>query len=295
MMRKLILSLCALGISAASMAAEMNVAVSVLPEKYFVEQIGGDNVKVDVIVPPGSEPETYAVKAEQMKNLAQADVYFTMDVPFERAWLPRIASNAPQMRIVPLNQRICRREWPAGVGENAHNPNPQQGKDCVPVNPDPHTWMSPDLVRIMAGTIRDTLIQQDPDNAAQYRENYRNFVAHVDNIDLEILDALKGIKTHQFMVFHPAFGYFARAYGLQQLPIQMHGTNPTPKQLADIISLAKQEDIKVIFVQPQFSERAAQTIADQVGAELVSVDPLAENWGENMVKVAQTFASALQK
>lgn len=276
-------------------AQPLKVAVSVVPEKYFVEQVGGSHVDVSVIVPPGAEPDSYAPKAAQMRELAKTQIYFPMGVPFENAWQKRIAGVNPKMDVVPVYGRICRRQWPAGVGDDDGPSNAQtQAYPCRPSRGDPHIWMSPVLVRIMAGTIRDTLIAKDPKHAADYRQNFRKFALHIDKIDSEILKALDNPHASEFLVYHPAFGYFARAYGLHQLPVQVNGTDPTPAQLAKVIQVAKQKQIKVVFVEPQFSKRAAKTIAAEIGGEVVAVDPLAADWGKNLISVAQAFSKALK-
>ena len=295
---KLLLAM-ALGLPALAYAQPINVAVSIVPEQYFIEQIGGEHVSVSVIVPPGAEPDSYAPKAAQMRQLAKTQIYFPMGVPFEKAWQKRIASVNPKMEVVPLYQRICRRQFSQGAHDHGHRHEGVKGhlehaNSCRPERADPHIWMSPTLVRIMGGTIRDTLIAQDPAHAQQYRVNYRKFAAHINQIDQQILKAVAGLKSHEFLVYHPAFGYFARSYGLRQLPVQVHGTDPTPAQLAKIVKLAKQKGIKIIFVEPQFSKRAARTLAQEINGEVVAVDPLAKNWGENLVKVAHAFAKALK-
>ncbi len=277
-------------------AAPLKVAVSIVPEKYIVQQIGGEHVDVTVIVPPGAEPDTYAPKAAQMKALAKTEIYFPMGVPFENAWRDRIAGVNPKMDVVSAYERICRRQWPDGVGDDDDAGQAPVGKayPCRPNRADPHFWMSPALVRIMAGTIRDTLIAKDPQHAADYRQNFRKFALYINDIDSKILHALDKPHATDFLVYHPAFGYFARAYGLHQLPVQVQGTDPTPTQLAKVIKIAKQKQIKVVFVEPQFSKRAAKTIASEIGGEVVAVDPLAADWGENLVHVANAFASALK-
>lgn len=287
-----------------AIAAPINVAVSIVPEQYFVEQIGKEHVKVDVIVSPGAEPDTYAPKARQMRDLAKTDIYFPMGVPFENAWQSRIADVNADMKVIPLYERICRRQFPEGMEEHHHGDehhdhaehHKHEGHDnpCRPERADPHIWMSPNLVRIMAGTIRDSLIAQDPAHTADYEKNFREFAQHINEIDTKILKAVEGLKSNTFLVYHPAFGYFARSYGLQQLPVQVHGTDPTPTQLAKIIKQAKASGIKVVFVEPQFSKRAAQTVAKEIGGQVVAVDPLAKDWGNNLVNVANAFTQALK-
>jgi zinc transport system substrate-binding protein len=283
--------------ASASLASPLKVAVSITPEKYFVEQIGRKHVDVSVIVPPGASPATYSPTANQMNKLAQTKLYFSIGVPFENAWLPRIADVNPQLKITPIYQRICFRAWPSSVADDhpSTETKPTVAPACRPEHPDPHIWMSPPLVRIMAGTIRDTLMVKDPAHRVDYLNNYHAFINQIDQLDQHISKTLAPAALGKsFMVYHPAFGYFARAYGLHQLPVEHKGTEPSPKALAEVIAQAKADKIKVIFVQPQFSQKAAQVIAEEIHGRVVAVNPLAEDWARNMKIIAQAFADAFQ-
>lgn len=275
-------------------SAPLKVAVSILPQKYFVDQIGKDNVDVSVIVPPGASPATYSPTVQQMTDLSSTKTYFTMGVPFEKAWLPRLSDVNVDLNVVPLYERICLRKWPSSIAEK-DTEAAKEADTCRPEKYDPHSWMSPPMVRVMAGTIRDTLVAADPDHADSYYKNYRAFVGEIDDADKAVVEAL-GDKAlgKSFMVYHPAFGYFARAYGLKQIAIEIKGTEPTPAQLAKIVAEAKTMHSKIIFVQPQFSQQAAKTIAKEIGGSVIPVNPLAPNWTENIVSIAKGFAKALQ-
>lgn len=155
---------------------------------------------------------------------------------------------------------------------------------------DPHVWLSPPLVRIICQEIRDTLIKHDPENADTYNQNYLNFAKEINKLDSDLLNTFLNKGKHfSFMVYHPSWGYFARTYGLTQLPIELEGKEPSPKELTQLIKLAKQQSVQAIFVQPQFSQKSAKAIASSIGAKVLVADPLAEDWEANMRKVAKTF------
>lgn len=299
-------------LAAVSARAEpVSVVVSVIPQKTFVEAIGGDRVKVMAMVAPGASPATYEPKARQMAELAGADVYFSIGVPFERAWLARFRGAAPEMKVVDSAESFRRMAMAAhdhGHDDHGHEDHGHEGHeheghghedhghdDHAGEILDPHVWLSPTLVRLQAQVIRDTLIDLDPDHAADYHAGYRAFAAQVNEVDQAVLAALEGVARRRFMVFHPSWGYFARDYGLTQVPIEAEGKEPGPRALADLIARAKAEGIGAVFIQPQFSRSSAEAIAEAIGGRVVVADPLAADWAANLKQVAQTFATVLKE
>lgn len=266
-----------------ALAAPLNVAVSVLPQKYFVEAIGGSHVHVQVMVRPGFEPATYDPTPRQLAELTRDRLYFSIGVPFEHTWLPRFHSANPHMRIVRTQHGIQRSPMIPGHADDAAG------------GLDPHIWLSPPLVRIQAMNIMNALAAADPAHAADYRRGYERFALQINRVDDAILKTLASadLKQNRFMVFHPAFGYFAAAYGLRQIPIEAEGKEPSPQQLARLIHTARQDGIKVVFVEPQFSRKAAQTIADALGGRVVPIDPLSADWPKGMRAIASALRTVL--
>lgn len=263
--------------SAPSAEAPLQVVVSILPQKYFVERVGGDRVKVAVMVEPGASPATYEPKPEQLAALSQAKAYFSIGVPFEKAWLERIQAANPQMLLVDTAAGIER----LPMGNNSQNL-------------DPHIWLSPTLVKTQAKNIADALAKLDPSYATAYQSRLNAFYSDIDALDAQIRQTLSGVSQRKFMVFHPSWGYFARDYGLEQIAIEVGGQEPSAAELAKLIERAKTEQIKIVFVQPQFSTRAAETIANQIGGEVLPINPLSPDWLNNMKTVADTFARVLK-
>ena len=160
---------------------------------------------------------------------------------------------------------------------------------------DPHIWLAPPLVMLQARNIPDGLLKVDPDQREVYEAKYDRFISELVALDIKIINQFKGTNQGaRFMVYHPSWGYFARAYGLKQIPIEMEGKNPTARELHDLIRMARRDGIRVIFVQPQFSTKSANTIAKAIGGQVMFADPLALNWAENLEEVAAGFASALK-
>lgn len=254
-----------------STPSKLNLTVSIVPQKYFVERVGGEYVQVSVMVPPGASPATYEPKPEQLTALSKAAAYVSIGVPFELAWMDRIKAANSKMLIVDTTQVPGR------------------------IPKDPHIWLSPKLVKVQAQTIADALINLDPAHQAAYEANLKKFHADIDALDGDIRKTLENIKTKKFIVFHPAWGYFARDYGLEQIPIEVGGQEPSAAELGKVISTAKANDIKVVFVQPEFRTHDAETIAKEIGGKVVPISPLAPDWLSNMRLVAKTFADVLGK
>ena len=288
--RLIVVSLCITFGLVNAARAELHVAVSIPPQAYFVETIGGAHVDVQVMVPANAEPVTYEPTARQMSALSRATLYFATGVPFEKAWLPRFRNANPAMTVIDTNDRIQRRAMASHDG-HAHG-EPDTPKQAAL---DPHVWLSPPLVRLQAEAIRDALVAADPAHAADYHRGFRRLAGEVHALDRDILDALTGIapSARRFLVFHPAFGYFAASYGLEQMAIEVEGKEPGPRELARIIDSAREHGIRVIFIEPQFAQGAARTIAREIGGQVVTLDPLAHDWPGGMRAIADTLAETL--
>ena len=253
----------------AESASKLNVTVSIVPQEYFVERVGGEYVDVNVMVQPGNSPATYEPKPEQLTALSDAAAYVSIGVPFEKAWLTKIASANSEMLMVDTTRGI----------EKAGN--------------DPHIWLSPALVRTQAQTIYEALAQIDPAHKAEYEANLNSFIADIVALDADIRKTLEGTQNNKFMVFHPAWGYFARDFGLEMVPIEVGGQEPSAAELVNLITRAKEEGIKVIFCQPEFSTRDAETIANEIGGQVLLISALSPDWLDNLRRVADTFAEVL--
>jgi zinc transport system substrate-binding protein len=287
----LVFSACA-GPATPSETDRLTVSVSVLPQKYFLERIGGDLVNVNVMVGPGDSPHSYEPKASQMTALSDSAVYFSVGVEFEHAWMDRIVSANPEMLIVDLTQGL--ELLPAIAHDDEDEVVDENEEDADHTDEmDPHIWTSPANGISMAQIITDTLAELDPQHADTYRANLETFLDDIVQLQSEIDAALENLDSRKFMVFHPAWGYFAQEFGLQQIPIEAAGSEPSAAELVGLIAIAKEENITVIFAQPEFSTRSADYIASEIGGKVVLISPLAEDWLDNLRLVAATFAEEL--
>ena len=263
------------------------VVVSILPQKYYVEKIGGDAVSVSVMVPPGSNPEYYEPKPRQMSALARARVYFALGVPFEKVWMKKIQATSPAMVVVQTDAKISKIRM-----EGRHSHEKGKAGHALHDEADPHVWLAPGPVKIQATAIRDGLVRLDPARTARYEENCHRFLQELDELDAELKGLLAEKSGSEFLVFHPAWGYFAQAYGLTQVAIEAEGKAPKPAELQAVIAQARQKGIRTIFVQPQHSTKTAETIAKALGGEVVSADPLAGDWPGNLREAARKFKAS---
>lgn len=269
---------------------KLTVFVSIAPQKYFVHQIGKERVDVQVMVPPGASPATYEPRPRQMAALSKTPLYFAIGVPFEKNWLKKIAAANPNMRVVHTDHGIQKIPMSLHHHEAEHRP----GKDHYG-EPDPHIWLSPTLVMIQARTIRDALKEIDPAHHSVYDTNYKAFASTLAALDAELRNTFAGLQGLQFMVFHPSWGYFAQTYGLKQVAVEIEGKDPKPAQLRELIEHAKANEIKIIFVQPQFSSKSAKLVAKEIGGQVVVADPLAQDWSGNLREFVREFKGALKK
>jgi zinc transport system substrate-binding protein len=279
-------------------ARPLKVFVSIVPQKYFVEKIGGDQVEISVMVQPGANPAVYEPKPKQMVALAETQIYFAIGVPFEARWLKKIAATNGAMKVVHtesgIEKMVVRSHHHQG-DESRHTLGNTANRQPHSMIRDPHIWLSPPLVMLQARNIFDGLVAVAGSHRASFEANYRKFITEIVELDLKLKEIFDSAgKRFEFMVFHPSWGYFARTYGLKQVPIELQGKEPKPAELQHLIQYGRERGIRVVFVQPQFSWKAAQTIAQSLGGQVALADPLAADWAENLRQVATKFRADLR-
>ncbi len=261
----------------------VTVFVSVQPQKTFVERVGGEHVQVFSMVQPGHSPATYEPTPRQVARLARADLYIRIGVPFENAWMGRISAVNPHMRVLDARQGIDLRQLESH-GQDEH---PGHVHEI-----DPHIWTSPPLVRRMADDIRRVLGEMLPQRRTEFDANYEEFAAELDALDLEIRQLFADLSQRRFLIFHPAWGYFADTYGLEQIAVEKGGKEPGAKSLSILIGQARREQVKVIFIQPQFDRKLAEQFARNIDARVEVLDPLAADYIPNLRRAARLIAGA---
>jgi zinc transport system substrate-binding protein len=273
------------------------VFACIAPHGYFARRIAGSLVDVQVLVGAGANPHTFEPAAIQMVALSQADLYFRAGMPFEMALCDKLAGMTGGPRIIDTlaGIELLGQDEHGEHGEHAQRDKgaQQHAEGDHGRGRDPHVWLAPKLAAGQAAIIRDAMCEMYPAHAEEFRRNAAALTAELDALDAKIAAALAPVKGRTFFVFHPAFGYFAAAYGLHQQAVETGGKSPSLKDIANLIANARAQHVRVIFVQPQFSTQAATTIADEIGGVVVHIDDLAEDYMTNMQSMAEKVRSAL--
>lgn len=249
------------------------VLVSVTPYRYFVSKIAGDFVAVETIVPAGASGHTYEPTPRQMVSAAKADIWFRLGEQFETKALQALRSAHPEMKVVDLREGISllhdRCSHSHGCGD------------------DLHIWLSPPLAQIQSRTIANALALQYPEQAPLFEKNLADLLASLQALDQFIETTLAPIQNRVLMVSHPAYAYFCQQYHFTQIPIEFEGKDPTAKQLTQLLKEGKRRQVKAIFTQPQYSDKAAKLIAEQLGALIISIDPYSEDYDTILRKLTE--------
>jgi zinc transport system substrate-binding protein len=256
------------------------VAVTLLPQAGFVEAIAGDKVEVVVMVPPGASPHTYEVTPDQMTQLSRAKMYAKVGSPveFELAWMDKLIAVNKSMLVVDCSQGVQLIEMTGE--EHEHEAEAESGHEHEGL--DPHIWLSIKNAKIMVQNICDGLVQIDSANKTYYEKNCADYMDKLIKLDSELAADLSGVANRSFIVFHPSFGYFARDYNLIQIGVEQEGKEPDADYIIRLIKEAREQNIKVVFVSPQYSAKSAESIAGEINGKVVIIDPLAKDFIGNM-------------
>lgn len=255
------------------------VLVSILPQKTFVEKIAGDDFDISLLIPHGANPTTYSILPAQMAEISDAGIWFRMGyVGFELSWADKIIQTNPEMKVVDLSK---------GLDLIAARKDESTGELT---GVDPHIWLSPTLVKKMVRTIRDELIVLRPDRNEAYNLAYQQYMKEIDEADLQVKQLFKGFEGRKFISFHPSLSYFAREYGLMQFSFQQMGKEPTPSQVANLVNIARADNIKVIYIQSDFDRENARMFAQEIDGEIIQVWPLNPAWSENLIEMGRLIS-----
>ena len=259
-------------------AAALELFVSILPQQFLAEQVGGREVQVHVLVGPGQNPATYEPTSRQLALLERARLYWRIGVPFETRWLPRLKRLNPHLRILDAREDVPL------LGAHRHG---------AEIHADPHIWMDPNRTIIMVRRLAEALARLDPEHAKGYRTRAERLVSRLEALDGHIRTRLACLETRTFMAFHPAWSYFAEAYGLKQLVIEQEGKRPGARGLTRLIEQARRDGVRLILAQIQFSDADTRALASATGAALVHLDPLSADYFGMMERLVETLREHL--
>lgn len=290
------------------------VSVSIPPQKYFVEKIAASTLDINVIIPASTDEHNFDFKPATMKKLEKSDIYFTIGLEFERVFADKFQSNFANLQVIDTGKDLRNlktlhthskdehdeheHKEHAGHDEHAHGKEHHAGHHAHKhSNPhethsekDPHIWLDPILVKIQASTIAKALIAKYPQNKALYEANLAKFQAELDALNAEISALFEKSKNKKFIIYHPSLAYFAARYHLVQIPVEIEGKEPKTKDLQRLISVAKKENIKTIFVQKGFSQNAAKSLAKELKASVVELNHLSDDYSKNLLEIAKKIA-----
>ncbi|MPN02932.1 High-affinity zinc uptake system binding-protein ZnuA [bioreactor metagenome] len=252
------------------------IAVTIVPEQTFVKAVCGDLAEVVTMVPPGNSPENFEPTAELMEKFEKAALYFSIGVPTEAA---NILPKAGNKKVISLADKVAEvyadRKFESGER-------------------DPHIWLSPKRVIVMIKTISDEMSKLDPANADTYEKNAQAYIEQLNSVDKDIKEALDGVQSKKFIVYHPAFGYLADDYGLTMYALEEEGKEATAQRLQEMIDTAKAENIKVIFYQEEIDSSQSEAFAEEIGGKTLKLAPLAADYIENIKRMAQTMSEVMK-
>ena len=257
-------------------AKKVTTAVTIVPQKQFVKAVAGENSEVTVMIPPGYSPGNYAPRPSELTKFSDADIYFSMGVPADiQNILPKAKQFNQNIKIVKLADKVAQ-EY-----DNRIFPNGSR---------DPHIWLSPKRVISIVEIIRDELIELNPEKEQLYKENTVDYIDKIKETDQKVENILNKKENNYMLVYHPSFGYFADEYNLKMVAVEEGGKEATAKHLQEIIDFAKENNIDKIFHQAEIDSRQTQALAEEIGAELVKLDPLAEDYLNNLIEMAKKIA-----
>ena len=267
------------------------VFVSIPPQKFFVDRIAGDRAQTRILIAPGQSPHTYTPTPRQIADLSRASVYFTIGIPFEDQIAKKAAAQNRLLRIEDMGRGVER----AAAVEHDHEHEHDHGHHEEHGELDPHIWMSPRNAVTMAENTAAVLSALDPANKEAYEKNKQSLIADLRALDQKLSAMFEPFKGRRFYVYHPAFGYFAQAYGLEQIAVETGGKEPSARTLDALIRQARTDGVRVIFVQPQFSKKSADRVAREIGGVVIPLDGLAEDYIANMEIMAREIVKGFSR
>lgn len=258
------------------------ITVSIAPFKYFVEEIAGKDFTVNIMVPAGADPHTYEPFPEQIDKLRKSAGYISNGyLGFEMNWLDRFYETNPKMKKLSLGEGID-----PLASEHHHEGGHMEGAD-------PHYWVSPVCALAIAASIRKFLTELNPLQEQKYETNYRLLVSKIQEVDKRAKELFSGTPSRCFMIYHPNLAYIARDYGLEEIPVEFEGKEPTPFRMKELIDRARKDNLKTIFVQVEYDTKNAKAIAGEIGAKIILIDPLSENWQKSTMDIIYALHNSL--
>ncbi len=290
-MRNLIIIFITL-ISLSLWAKEITTFTAIEPIEFIVEQITQNEINHHALISQGQEPHNFSPTPRQLVKLSQANIYFSIDMPFEKLLIGKVKTINKNIKVIDISKNINKISIGGGKEHKGHH---EHHSSCNHGTLDPHIWLSPKNLIILSKEIAKELSSIDSANSAKYKESLSKLLLKLEILDNNIAQQLKPFYGKKILVFHPSFGYFMKSYNLEQKSVEIEGKNPTPKQIHHLIEEAKEDNIKIIFTQPQFDKRSANIIATQINGKVEELNPLAKDIISNIANIANKIEGAFEK
>ncbi len=291
--------LCLLAACGGKQGSTRVVSVTIEPQRYFAEKIAGDKFDINCVVPSGQNPETYDPTPQQMVQIGKSEAYLQIGhIGFEVAWMPTIRENNKNLIFIDLSEGINlvsegeahgHPEQPS-AGEHTEEETGEHHHHAHAGGVDPHYWSSIQGAKTIAFNTVNAFMRLDKENSDYYWQNYLILVEEIETLDTRIRRMLAPVLSRAFIIYHPSLTYFAEEFNLTQLPLEIEGKEPSPAQLKELIDLARNYNVQVVFVQQEFNRENAALIAKETGCQLVTINPLNYQWDEEMVRIAEALA-----
>ena len=266
------------------------ISVTIEPQRYFAEQIGGDKFTIHTVVAAGQSPETYDPSPRQMAKIGKSEAYLQIGhIGFEQAWMNNIRENNKGLQVFDLSKgfKLIETEEECDHDHEGHEGHAHHHHGGV----DPHIWSCIEGARHVAAKTMEAFCELDPENRDFYFANFEKVMARIDSTDKAVLDLISPLSDRTFIIYHPALTYFAKEFNLTQLCIEMDGKEPSPALLKQLVRTAVENKAKVVFIQEEFDKKNAELIAKETGCRLVTINPLSYNWNEEMIRIAKALAN----
>ncbi len=266
------------------------VTVTIEPQRFFAEKIAGDKFAIHCVVPSGQSPETYDPTPKQMVQIGQSEAYLQIGyIGFELVWMQKIRENNPDLKIFDVSEGMkfvkeTEEEEHEHETDDGHHHHHHAG------GIDPHIWSSIEGAKVIAWNTLNAFIELDKENTEYYWKNYNDLLAEIDKTEAVIKRLLDPLADRTFIIYHPALTYFADEFDLVQLCIEMDGKEPSPAQLKQLVTTAKEHHAAVVFIQQEFDQKNAELIAKETGCRLVKINPLDYHWNTELIQIAKALA-----
>ncbi|MCB4204981.1 zinc ABC transporter substrate-binding protein [Deferribacterales bacterium Es71-Z0220] len=259
------------------------IFVSISPVKYIADNIVGGKYQVKALVPENFNPHLFEPRPKEMRELSKAKYYFSIGDTFDHVWLEKLYSVNKGVKVVYIDKDITKQRLEKHSHDEKHE---NEGDNNFY---DPHIWLSPNNVKIMAKNILDFMAEADKDNLPLYESNYQKLVKSMDELVINFKKTFDRCESKNILVFHPSWGYFAKDFGLKQVAIEAEGIEPSMSHIREIVDFARKEDVKFLFVQPQIDSRITNTLAKQLNIEIIKVNPLSYNYIGELELIKNAF------